>query len=74
MSGPRNMAGSKWVKKITRKKTCKKKITDCKDFLGGSVLKNPPCNAGDAGSSPGRGTKIPHAVEQISPCARLLSP
>lgn len=25
MSGPRNMAGSKWVKEITCKKTCKKK-------------------------------------------------
>ena len=68
------MAGSKWVKEITCKKTCKKKITDCKDFLAGSVLKNLCCNVGDTGSSPGWGTKIPHAVEQISPCARLLSP
>ena len=25
MSGPKNMAGSKWVKEITSKKTCKKK-------------------------------------------------
>ena len=26
-----------------------------------------PSNAGDAGSIPGRGTKIPHAVGQLSP-------
>ena len=25
------------------------------DFPGGAVVKNPPANAGDAGSSPGRG-------------------
>ena len=36
------------------------------DFTGGPVVKNPPCNAGDAGSTPGRGTKVPHAVEQLS--------
>ena len=32
------------------------------DFPGGPVVKNPPFNAGDAGSIPGQGTKIPHAV------------
>ena len=26
-----------------------------KDFLGGAVVKNPPANAGDTGSSPGPG-------------------
>ena len=36
------------------------------DFLGGPVVKNPPSNAGDMGSIPGRGTKIPHAMEQLS--------
>ena len=36
-------------------------------FPGGSVVKNPPSNAGDAGSVPGRGTKIPHAAGQLSP-------
>ena len=31
------------------------------------MVKNPPCNAGgDAGSIPGRGTKIPCAAEQLS--------
>ena len=33
------------------------------------MVKNPPCNAGDAGSIPGQGTKIPRAVGQLSPCA-----
>ena len=39
------------------------------DFPGDPVVKNLPCNAGDAGSIPGLETKIPHAVEQLSPCA-----
>ena len=39
------------------------------DYTGGPVLKNPPCNAGDMGSNPGEGTKIPHAVDQLSPQA-----
>ena len=30
--------------------------------------KNPPSNAGDADSNPGQGTKIQHALEQLSPC------
>ena len=33
---------------------------------GDPVVKNPPSNAGDVGSIPGRGTKIPHAVGQLS--------
>ena len=37
-----------------------------RDFPGGPVVKNPPCNAGDTGSIPGGGTKIPHAVGQLS--------
>ena len=37
-----------------------------KDFPGGPVVKNPPCNAGDAGSIPGQETKVPHAVDQLS--------
>ena len=34
-----------------------------------SWVGNPPSNAGDAGSIPGWGTRIPHAVGQLSPCA-----
>ena len=33
------------------------------------MIKNPPYNAGDVGSIPDRGTKIPHATGQLSPCA-----
>ena len=32
------------------------------------MVKNPSSNAGDAGLIPGGGTKIPHAVGQISLC------
>ena len=37
------------------------------------MVKNPPSNAGDEGSVPGRGTKIPHAG-QLSPCATTTEP
>ena len=36
------------------------------DFPGGPVVKNLPWNAGDIGSIPGQGTKIPHATKQLS--------
>ena len=36
-----------------------------RDFPGGPVAKYPPSKAGDAGPSPGRGTKIPHAAGQL---------
>jgi len=36
-----------------------------RDLPGGPVVKNRPCDAGDAGSVPGWGTKIPHAMEQL---------
>ena len=32
------------------------------------MVRNPPCDAGDIGSIPGPGTKIPPAAEQLSPC------
>ena len=35
---------------------------------GGPEVKNSPSSAGDVGSIPGRGTKIPHATGQLSPC------
>ena len=38
-----------------------------RDFPGGPVVKNPPYNAGDTGSIPGQGTKIPHAAGQLRP-------
>ena len=33
------------------------------------MVKNPPSNAGDEGSIPGPGSKIPRAARQLSPCA-----
>ena len=44
------------------------------DFPGGPVVENPPSNAGDVGSLPGRGTKIPHATGQLSLCAATTEP
>ena len=43
------------------------KKTSSWDFPGGPVVKNPPCNAGDTGSIPGRETNSPHAETQLSP-------
>ena len=36
------------------------------------MVKNPPHNAGDAGSIPDWGTKIPHASEQLQPLTLQL--
>ena len=44
------------------------------DFPGGPVVKNLPPNAGDIGSIPGRGTKIPHATEHLSPGTATREP
>ena len=40
-----------------------------RDFPGGPVVKNLPCNAEDASLIPGRATKIPCASEKLSPRA-----
>ena len=45
---------------------------EMRDFSGGAVVKNPPANAGD-GFNPWSG-KIPHAAEQLSPCATTTEP
>ena len=42
-----------------------------REFPGGPVVKNPPCNARDAGLTPDRGTKTPRAAEQLSPRATM---
>ena len=44
------------------------------DIPGCPVVKNPSCNAGDAGSIPGWGTKIPYATGQLSPHATTTEP
>ena len=38
------------------------------------MVKNSPCNAGDAGLIPGQGTKMPHAREQLTPCTATKEP
>ena len=42
-----------------------------RDFPHGPVIKNLPFNAGDAGSIPGWGIKIPHVIEQLSLCTSV---
>ena len=39
-----------------------------RDFPGGPVVKNLPCNADDMSSIPEQGTKTSHAEKQLSPC------
>ena len=43
------------------------------NFSGGAVVENLPANAGDTGSTPGRGTKIPYASGQLSQCPTTMS-
>ena len=54
---------NKTVNKKVRKETLNQKKKKIRDFLGGPVVKNPPSNAGNAGSIPGQGTKIPHTAD-----------
>ena len=42
--------------------------TYIKDLPGVPVVKNPPSSAGDSGLVPGRGTKSPPAMGQLSLC------
>ena len=41
-------------------------ILPAQDFPAGPVVRSLPCNAEDVGSVPGRGTKTPRAIEQLS--------
>ena len=45
-----------------------------RDFPGGPVVKNPPPSAGDTGSIPVQGNKVPHATGQLSPSAATTEP
>ena len=45
-----------------------------RDFPGGPVVNNLSANAGDTGSIPGPGTKIPQAVGQLSSGATTTEP
>ena len=44
------------------------------DFPGGSVVKNPSASAEDMDSNPGKGTKVPHVSEWLSPRAATAEP
>ena len=51
-----------------------------RDYPGGAVVKNPPANAGDIGSSPGLGrshmqrSNKAHAPQLLSLCSRACEP
>ena len=57
----------------TQSKAVFKKL-DSRDFPGGPVVKNLPCNAGNTGSIPSQGTKTSHGREQLSPQATTTEP
>ena len=38
------------------------------------MVKNPTCNAGDEGSIPGWGNKVPHVIGQLSLCIVTTEP
>ena len=53
--------------KIWNNKTKIKQTKNIKDhFPSGPGVKSPPCNARDASSIPGGGTKTPHDKKQLS--------
>ena len=54
------------VKNKNQNKNYNKLVKKIRDFPSGPVVKNPPCNSGDMGSIPGRGTGIPRATEQLN--------
>ena len=54
ISSPRNRRGNK-------------RYNRTRDFPGGPVVKNLPSSAGDGSPIPGQGTKIPPAMEPLSP-------
>ena len=61
---PSPIPGSVWDRKVMTVCALKKwKVP------GDPLVKNLPSNAGDTGSMPGWGTKIPHALWPLSPCA-----
>ena len=50
------------------------KIVYYRNFPGGPVVRNPPCNAGDMGSIPGQRTEVPHAMGQLIPQVTTREP
>ena len=64
--------------KYTKTQQLEKKKKNLHSYFGTSLvvqwLMNPSCNAGDMGSILGWVTKIPHAMEQQSPCISTAEP
>ena len=61
--------------KIWNNKTKIKQTKNIKDhFPSGPGVKSPPCNARDASSIPGGGTKTPHSIPQSSTTAEACTP
>ena len=48
--------------------------TSGRDFLGGSMVKNPLCNPGEVGSISGQRTRLPQAVEKLTPHLETSEP
>lgn len=49
-------------------------VTKFRDFPGGPMVRNPRCSSGDADLTPGRGTGIPPAAEQLKLGAETTEP
>ena len=47
------MSGGSWTESLRGEAQTRVKNLEVVDFPGGTVVKNPPVNAGDTGSSPG---------------------
>ena len=45
-----------------------------RNFASGLLVKNPPCNAGQADTIPAQGTMIPHSTEQLKPAGLTTDP
>ena len=58
-----------WAHRSREEKGVSSEINQHRDFPGGPVAKNLPSSAGDTGSIPGLGSKIPLALEQLTLCA-----
>ena len=63
-----------WRSFVTQLGVSNYKNSRDQDVPGGPVVKKPPYNTGDASLIPGWGTKIPHSVEQLSPCVATTEP
>ena len=63
-----------WSVRWEEKSVMKAKVERVsRDFPGGTVVKNPPANAGNMGSSPGLG-RSHIATEQLSLCTTTTEP